>query len=59
VAVLNDFGELYRDRGYRVRGGVEGVLEHPTMFFPVAFRSTLGYQLTSTPSRRPTAAIAP
>jgi hypothetical protein len=45
---LNDFGELYRDRGYRVRAGNEGVVERPLSNFPVAFRTTLAYQLTST-----------
>ena len=46
---LNDFGELFRDRGYRIREeGAEGLMDRPLDYFPVTLRSTTGYQFTST-----------
>src|SRR5438093_4388246 len=46
---LNDFGNLFRDQGYQL--GTDGDLptyEGITMgFWPVSFRTTVGYQLTN------------
>src|SRR5689334_4679936 len=46
---LNDFGEMFRDRGYRIREeGAEGLMERSLDYFPVALRTSVGYQFTST-----------
>jgi hypothetical protein len=46
--VLSDFGEQFRDRGYRVRGTPDDPVNRSLDFFPVALRTTLAYQLTAT-----------
>ncbi len=45
---LNDFGEAYRDRGYRIQNGEPEPNGHPLDYVPVALRSTAGYQGTVT-----------
>jgi hypothetical protein len=44
---LNDFGELYRDRGYRIGNTDDDVFAHPLDYFPISFRATPGYQFSS------------
>ena len=46
---LNDFGNLFRDRGYQMGSDADlPVYEGITMgFWPVSFRTTVGYQLAS------------
>ncbi len=46
--VLNDFGEAFRDRGYRVRAGTEDGTDHALAAFPIALRTALAYQDTIT-----------
>jgi hypothetical protein len=41
---LNDFGELYRDRGYRLGNVDDDVFAHVLDNVPVSFRTTVGYQ---------------
>jgi hypothetical protein len=45
---LNDFGELYRDRGYRTGNTDDDSWAHMLDYFPISFRSTPGYQYTQT-----------
>jgi len=45
--LLSPVGELYRDRGYRVHG-TEDTSSRPLDYIPIAFRTTLAYQFTST-----------
>jgi hypothetical protein len=45
---LNDFGELYRDLGYRLGNVDDDVFDHPLDYFPISFRTTVGYEFTST-----------
>jgi hypothetical protein len=45
---LNDFGEAYRDRGYRLANTNDDVMGHPLDSFPASFRTTPGYQFKST-----------
>jgi hypothetical protein len=41
---LNDFGQLYRDNGYRLKQGRDApVLQDPS-YWPIAMRTTVGYQ---------------
>src|SRR5512140_1777641 len=46
---LNDFGNLFRDRGYQMGSDADlPVYEGITMgFWPVSFRTTVGYQSAS------------
>lgn len=44
---LNDFGELYRDRGYRVAPSQQSVWTELLGSVPASFRTTVGYQYTS------------
>ena len=41
---LNDFGELFRDNGYRMNRGKDNPTEQPGAYWPIAFRTTVGYQ---------------
>ena len=41
---LNDFGELFRDNGYRMNRGKDNPTEQPGAYGPIAFRTTVGYQ---------------
>jgi hypothetical protein len=43
---LNDFGELYRDRGYRL-GNLDDDAGVPLQYFPISFRVTVGYSYTA------------
>jgi hypothetical protein len=45
---LSDFGEQYRDRGYRVGTGDDDLFGRSLDYFPITFRTTVGYQYTST-----------
>lgn len=45
---LNDFGEQFRDRGYRVRGLPDQPVNRSLDYFPLALRTTAAYQLTMT-----------
>ena len=41
---LNDFGELFRDNGYQMLRGKDEPKEQPGTYWPIAFRTTVGYQ---------------
>ena len=41
---LNDFGELFRDNGYQMLRGKDNPTEQPGAYWPIAFRTTVGYQ---------------
>jgi hypothetical protein len=41
---LNDFGELFRDNGYRMNRGKDNPKEQNGSYWPIAFRTTVGYQ---------------
>lgn len=41
---LNDFGELFRDNGYRMNRGKDNPIEQNGSYWPIAFRTTVGYQ---------------
>ncbi len=44
---LTDFGEAYKDRGYRVRDDDPNLPDHSLDYVPVAIRTTTGYLGTS------------
>lgn len=44
---LNDFGELYRDSGYRVRDLAEEPINRSLDYAPISFRTTAAYEWTS------------
>ena len=41
---LNDFGELYRDRGYRTGAADDDSWGHALEYLPISFRATVGYR---------------
>ena len=41
---LNDFGQSFRDRGYRLEGGRDAPIEQSSAYWPLAMRTTVGYQ---------------
>ncbi|OLC18796.1 MAG: hypothetical protein AUH38_02830 [Deltaproteobacteria bacterium 13_1_40CM_68_24] len=41
---LNDFGQLFRDRGYRLERDRDAPVEQDGSFWPIAMRTTVGYQ---------------
>ncbi len=41
---LNDFGQLFRDNGYRMNRGKDNPTEQPGAYWPIAMRTTVGYQ---------------
>ena len=41
---LNDFGQLFRDNGYRMNRSKDNPTEQPGAYWPIAFRTTVGYQ---------------
>ena len=41
---LNEFGQQFRDNGYRLRHGRDAPPEQPSSYWPIAFRTTVGYQ---------------
>lgn len=41
---LNDFGQLFRDRGYRLERDRDAPVDQDPSYFPLAFRTTAGYQ---------------
>ena len=41
---LNEFGERYRDEGYRLRNGRDAPVEQSPGYWPLAMRTTAGYQ---------------
>src|SRR6266478_2731838 len=41
---LNDFGQLFRDRGYRLERGRDLPVEQDGSYWPIAMRTTVGYQ---------------
>jgi hypothetical protein len=41
---LNDFGQLFRDNGYRMNRNKDNPTEQPGAYWPIAFRTTVGYQ---------------
>jgi hypothetical protein len=41
---LNDFGQLFRDRGYRLKRDRDAPVEQDPSFWPLAMRTTVGYQ---------------
>jgi hypothetical protein len=43
---LNDFGELYRDRGYRL-GNIDDDAGTTLAYFPISARATIGYSYTA------------
>jgi hypothetical protein len=45
---LNDYGELFRDRGYRTGAVNDDDWGHALEYFPISFRANLGYRYTST-----------
>jgi len=45
---LNDFGELYRDRGYRTGAADDNSWSHVLDYFPISLRATVGYRFDST-----------
>ena len=44
---LNDFGELYRDRGYRVGTADDDMFDRLLDYVPISFRTTVAYQFQS------------
>src|SRR5438132_11037128 len=43
---LNDFGQLFRDRGYRLKRDRDAPVEQDGSYWPIAMRTTVGYQWT-------------
>jgi hypothetical protein len=41
---LNDFGQLFRDRGYRLERDRDAPVEQHPSYWPIAMRTTAGYQ---------------
>jgi len=41
---LNEFGQQFRDNGYRLRHGRDAPQEQSSAYWPIAFRTTVGYQ---------------
>ena len=41
---LNDFGQQFRDRGYRLKRDRDAPVEQDPAYWPIAFRTTAGYQ---------------
>jgi len=41
---LNDFGQLFRDRGYRLERDRDAPVEQDGSYWPIALRTTVGYQ---------------
>jgi hypothetical protein len=41
---LNDFGQSFRDRGYRLKRDRDAPVEQNPSYWPIAFRTTAGYQ---------------
>jgi len=41
---LNEFGQQFRDNGYRLRHGRDAPPDQPSAYWPIAFRTTVGYQ---------------
>src|ERR1700694_4466752 len=41
---LNDFGQLFRDRGYRLKRDRDAPVEQDPTYWPIAMRTTAGYQ---------------
>jgi hypothetical protein len=41
---LNDFGQLFRDNGYQMNRGKDAPKEQNGSYWPIAFRTTVGYQ---------------
>jgi hypothetical protein len=41
---LNDFGQSFRDRGYRLKRDRDAPVEQDPSYFPLSFRTTAGYQ---------------
>ena len=41
---LNDFGQNFRDRGYRLKRDRDVPVEQDPAYWPLAFRTTAGYQ---------------
>ena len=44
---LNDFGNTFRDNGYQMMSEQDLPEKHPEGFWPIALRTTVGYQNTS------------
>ena len=42
---LTDFGQLYRDRGFRLARGRDAPVDQDPSYWPLSFRTTAGYQL--------------
>jgi hypothetical protein len=43
---LNDFGQLFRDNGYRMKRDRDEPVQQPFAYWPIAMRATVGYQYT-------------
>src|SRR3989449_9736179 len=43
---LSDFGQLFRDRGYRLERDRDAPVEQDGSYWPIAMRTTVGYQWT-------------
>jgi hypothetical protein len=41
---LNEFGELFRDRGYRLEHDRDAPVQQDPSYWPIAMRTTVGYQ---------------
>lgn len=41
---LNDFGQLFRDRGYRLKRDRDAPVEQDPSYWPITMRTTAGYQ---------------
>ena len=41
---LNEFGQQFRDNGYRLRRGKDAPTEQSPFYWPITFRTTTGYQ---------------
>ena len=41
---LNDFGQLFRDRGYRLQRDRDAPVQQDGSYWPIAMRTTVGYQ---------------
>jgi hypothetical protein len=41
---LNEFGELFRDRGYRLERDRDAPVQQDPSYWPIAMRTTVGYQ---------------
>jgi hypothetical protein len=41
---LNEFGQAYRDRGYRLQKHRDAPIQQSQFFWPIAMRTTVGYQ---------------